>query len=519
MYLSIGSKIKDGKGEEYILDEIIGQGGFGYVFKAHRETDGKVFAVKTLLPFFNDKTGFVSFQNEINVAQEIQGDNIISYEFANSGDFYPNMPPYIIMEYADGGTLKELLENKEFIPEIELKSIFKQLACGMKAINSRLVHRDIKPDNILICGNSLKISDFGLSKIASENTRTLTFKGFGTPLYMAPEAWDYSKNTMQMDIYSMGVVFYQLATKQYPYDPIPNQIDEVKNAHLLLPVCRIEDINSDISPTIVSIIYRMLEKDSRKRFSEWDEILLALDEDTDTEIIHNKELETIVASAVTSKNQRNLKRQEQESQEKKREREIESFCKLVRAQFYETIYAAIEKYVNGINKSYAGNDKLSLTKNNTRNSKDREYFSCSVEESLASRVTISFEALLKENHFREVSQNDPFSRRPSIRSENYVPQYEGRDILGWGEIQSSYGKGFNLLLIDSGEIYGDWIIMNNKNNFSLLNGRERIEPFAFKLDELEQEINRIHVTHSYSSDFEDYTDELFLKMINDLLFG
>lgn len=82
----------------------------------------------------------------------------------------------------------------------------------MIAINAELVHRDIKPENILVSNDVLKISDFGLAKIASESTRTMSFKGYGTIPYIAPEAWNSDKNTIQMDIYSMGIVFYELAT-------------------------------------------------------------------------------------------------------------------------------------------------------------------------------------------------------------------------------------------------------------------------------------------------------------------
>lgn len=78
-----------------------------------------------------------------------------------------------------------------------------------------------------------KITDFGLAKIANGTTRTKTFKGWGSRLYMAPEAFSYTENTIQMDIYSMGIVFYQLATLKYPYTPIPTSEEEAKNTHLI----------------------------------------------------------------------------------------------------------------------------------------------------------------------------------------------------------------------------------------------------------------------------------------------
>ena len=516
MFINIGSIVKDDKGCNYCLDEMIGQGGFGYVFRGRRKEDGNNFAIKTMLPSFSDNDSLIAFQNEMNVAREIAGDNIISYEYVHDGTVFPAYPPYIIMEYANGGTLQSLIDEGSILySNDELIDYFLQLSNGMERINSKLVHRDIKPQNILISDNQLKISDFGLSKIAAENTRTYTFKGGGTPLYMAPEAWDYSKNTIQMDIYSMGIVFYQLATKQYPYAPLPTQNEEAKNAHLLSPVQRIELYNTNISPSLASVIYRMLEKDNRKRFAGWNKIIESLKKQNKI-IIENNALEKVVASAVASKNHKDLMRQEQEVKEQKRKKEIDDFCKLVRFQFDDTIEAVINKYVEKINESYAGEGEITVKTSNNKRSK--ENFSLIVEESIENRVTIDFEIILKENHYRKKPQYDVFDERPSFISESYIPQYDGRDILGWAEIHSSHGLGFNLLLADSGETYGDWIIMNNKNNMSLLSGQERKEPFSFKLHELPDEIAKIGVMHSYRSVFEDYSNDAFIQMINSLLF-
>ena len=155
-----------------------------------------------------------------------------------------------------------------------------------------------------------------------------------------------------------------------------------------------------------------------------------------------------------------------------------------------------------------------------RNLNADKRFNYIVEESTTNWVKISFEMIVKENFFRKVPQYDPFSYTPSYRSENYIPKYEGKDIQGWGEIRNSGGKGFNILLIDSGEIYGDWMIMDNKNNLSLLSnsGTERNEPFSFKLEELPKEIEEIHVMYAYRSEFNNYTEEEFLKRFHSLLF-
>lgn len=200
------------------------------------------------MPSFFDKSSENAFKNEIQAALEVSGDNVIRYEFAHTGEKYPELPPYIIMEYANNGTLRDIINQrkrtKSFYSTEELFGIFRQLANGMNDINSLLVHRDIKPENILLCGSVLKITDLGLSKVAVEKTRTITFKGGGTPLYMSSEAWDFSKNTIQMDIYSKGIIFYELAALEYPYSPMPRTQEDAKNLHMYSPIQNIGNFNS-----------------------------------------------------------------------------------------------------------------------------------------------------------------------------------------------------------------------------------------------------------------------------------
>lgn len=517
MILTVGSSIKDNRGNLYILDEIIGQGGFGYVFKAHRNSDNAIFAVKTTLPSFGDSSSLVAFKNEIHSASKVFGENVINYEYVHDGDDFPEFPPYIIMEYADGGTLQSLLKERKLTGTTysngELTNIFQQLARGMKQINSTLVHRDIKPDNILLCENTLKISDFGLAKVAAESTRTMSFKGGGTPLYMAPEAWDLSKNTVQMDIYSMGIVFYELATLQYPYSPYPHTFEECKSTHLYSAFLSPSKVNPALSPSLASIIGRMLEKPSKKRFSTWDEILNLLDAQT----IPHSPLDELVVLSVAAKNAEDTARQEQEATLKQERKHKEDFLRLVYSQFEQTIIAPIVEFAEKINLQYAGKDKLTFPANQYV-SPQQSTFSFKLNIPPNNFITINFEAILKENFVREVYVDRIFSGNRT-RKENYTPQYKGKKILAWGEIVNKSGYGFNILLLESGGIYGDWIIMNNKNNFSVGTNKVRREPFAFSLNELVSEIDNVQITHLYSADFNEFTDGEFLGLIQALSFN
>lgn len=516
MFLTVGMKINDNKGNAYILDEIIGQGGFGYVFKAHREADGIIFAVKTTFPAFASPDSELSFKNEMRTAMKVGGSNVIRYEYVHDGDDFPELPPYIIMEYANGGTLASVIEKKQqtgsFYTNDELIGLFRQLATGMSQVNACLVHRDVKPDNILLCDDTFKISDFGLSKIAAEGTRTLSFKGAGTPLYMAPEAWDLSKNTIQMDIYSMGIVFYEVATFRRPYAQSPSTVDECKDMHLYSPIINPAKVNPALSPSLVSLINRMLEKSSKRRFETWTDVFNLLDAQSSPVSAIDK----MVATAVAAKNAEDVARQQREAELKRQTKEREDHLKLVYSQYEQTILAPVIEFAEKINLQYAGKDKLTFPENQyVSRGQSKFFWKLNVPPNNA--VTFNFEAILKENFTREVYVDRVFGGN-STRKENYIPQYKKINILGWGEITNQFGYGFNVLLLDSGDIYGDWIIMNNKNNFSHATNKYRPEPFAFSLQELPHEIDRVQITHLYSADFDSFKENDFIALIQALAY-
>ena len=131
MIITIGSRVKDKDGKTYLLTEELGHGGFGCVYKTVRDSDKAIYAVKTLLYSFANEEAVNSFKNEITLSGKISGENVIHYVYAHDGEAYPELPPYIIMEYANGGTLKDRINqrkasNTPFSKE-ELMYIYKQL--------------------------------------------------------------------------------------------------------------------------------------------------------------------------------------------------------------------------------------------------------------------------------------------------------------------------------------------------------------------------------------------------------
>ena len=312
MIITIGSTIKDRQGNQYLLDEKIGSGGFGAVFKAHRKNDGQIVAVKIIQDIFSDVEAFTTFQKEMNQTKLLDSENVIKYLYVHDGKEFQEYPPYIIMEYTDGGTLRDLIESRNGL-QFETATImeyFNQLAHGMKCISEHLVHRDIKPENILNFHGVLKITDFGLSKISGESTKTMTFKGYGTSPYVAPEAWNNDRNTIQMDIYSMGIVFFELATLSYPYEkPAVNDPIAFRSMHLFKPAINPSSINKNLPPHVASIIIRMLAKPTQSRFKNWDQIIDALE----AENLPRDTMSEIVNQALSSRNVQDLQLQQKEA--------------------------------------------------------------------------------------------------------------------------------------------------------------------------------------------------------------
>lgn len=514
--LNIGSKIYDNKDNEYELISIIGRGGFGCVFQAVRKSDNKYFAVKSMLPSFAGGDDQYMFENEIDAASKICGENIIKYEFVNDGKTLPDYPPYIIMEYAKNGTLKNLIANrdKQFFSNDQIISMFKQLANGMQIINQKLVHRDVKPENILVDGNTLKITDFGLSKIVTETTRTNTFKGWGTYLYMSPEAWTFAPNTIQMDIYSMGIVFFEIASLQYPYNSKMDTIEECKRVHLTSGIKNLHSLNPNLSPSIVSVVNKMLEKSEKRRFKNWEEIITYLDKNENK----SNELSNIVNSLIISKTEADIKKQRETEEYQKKMQEEKEFYDLVKSQFINDILTPINNMIDTYNATCADNDKFTFIKACQSNSPKFYYeFKTQFKERIILALWAIREKSLQKEEFNTWALADGYREDifgPRTYTVNYTLEYNKKPVIGLVSIYSEDTRlGINLMLVKYSGLYGDWYIVTGHNNLSFFTGNCRQEPFAFDLDELPKQIDQSQSMGAYNIDIQPFKEELFLKAL------
>ena len=511
MIITIGSIIPDDNGNEYKVVDSIKPGGFGQVFLCERVLDKKKFAVKTMLNVFPSTEEYNAFQNELMAAREIKADNVVLYEFMHDGKMFEEYPPYIIMEFANQGSLQQLLaqrkRTKAFFTNIELTQMFLQLAYGMKCINSILVHRDIKPDNILVVDNVLKITDFGLAKYAEATTRSVTFKGYGTKEYCAPEVWKNEKNTIYMDIYSMGIVFYELATLRYPYEVTGGDYED---AHLYRPVENPIKYNPSIDPKLVSIINKMLQKPKSKRFSRWQEIIDMLSTD-DLLGANDSKIASLAQAAVSMQNANDNALQKKQYEAEKKRNEWQNHVKNIMFYFNDVILKEIKEYVKVFNSQYASGG-IDLNLSNFELTSESNLITVTMPNH--QRIAIELSVIIPENFTKVIgyTQQYDYGIKIPTATRRTIPMCRGKKVLAWGKIEDNRGLGYNILLLENGvDEYGDWFILYNKN--SGLARTPRPEPFAFSKDELRRELMVIDATHIYTSKLQEYDFSRFQELI------
>jgi serine/threonine protein kinase len=292
MVLSVGSEVYGAAKTRYRVVGRIDQGAFSELYKIVSEDDGQAYTLKTVsaLPPQDDELDALA--NEGRIATLIDHSNVIRVYHFHDGYEHPGLSPYLIMEHADGGSLQDILENQrragvQFGID-RLYNMLAELAGAMKAVNEVLIHGDIKPDNILIHDGRLKISDFGISCLIGEAGLAggedfaggAAGEAAGARVlqhvrYMAPEIWQHRGRTIQADMYSMGIVFYELATLEHPYEAGSpgHPVDSWREAHLHATAALPERLNPELPPGIARVIESMLAKRPEARPASWSEII------------------------------------------------------------------------------------------------------------------------------------------------------------------------------------------------------------------------------------------------------
>lgn len=270
----IGQVITGKQGHTFTIVREIGRGGFGIVYLG--EDENKVpYAVKIIAPV-SDPSARLSFEQEIHSTIGLQSQNLLRVLDYGECLVGSTRGLFAATEFCPNGDYRNILTSfAEKKPSVkEVVGHISQILEGLKVLHTKIVHRDLKPENVLVSGEILKIGDFGLAKFVDEATRTLTFKGSGTPRYMAPEVWTGQRAVPATDLYALGVMFFEALTDRPPFDAPDAQ--SMREMHLYTPVPRAKSFNPKTPDLIDGITRKLLAKSIRERYQSADEVLKAL---------------------------------------------------------------------------------------------------------------------------------------------------------------------------------------------------------------------------------------------------
>lgn len=256
---------------QYEVLSLLGVGGMGAVFVARESALKRLVAVKVLAPeLAANRKARVRFQREARAAAAISHANVVRVYAV--GETAKQKLPYIVMQYVEGASLAEWIRRRPRVSEREARRIIAEVAAGLAAAHARdLIHRDVKPGNVLIeeeTGRAL-VADFGVAAAGTagegKDSTRLTATGIvvGTPIYMSPEQASGSVATPKSDVYSLGILAYELLTGRLPF-AAETAMGWVA-AHVHEPPTPVARQRADLSPEVVQLVDRCLSKEPRRR--------------------------------------------------------------------------------------------------------------------------------------------------------------------------------------------------------------------------------------------------------------
>ena len=265
-YLDIGMLL----GGRYEILEKVGSGGMAFVYKAKCRLLQRYVAVKVLRPEFKEDSEFIKrFDIEAQAAASLSHPNIVSiYDIGRDGELH-----YIVMEYVEGITLKEYITEKGALSWREAASIERQICSALEcAHKNHIIHHDIKPHNIILTpDNVIKVADFGIARAATTSTLVAGGSAIGSVHYFSPEQARGGYTDEKSDIYSAGIVFYELLTGRVPFDgesPIA-----VALMHVQKEAATPTAINPDIPDNVEHVVLRAISKEQRARYQSATDML------------------------------------------------------------------------------------------------------------------------------------------------------------------------------------------------------------------------------------------------------
>jgi len=274
---TLRQRLQQALGDEFTVGDLLGEGGFAAVFRAREHRPRRDVAVKVVdLGLTPSPSLAVRFVREARTVARLEHPHIVPIYKVGG---YQNEVLYIVMRCVDGPSLRQLLEKKRRLSVRKSATIARQVADALGyAHHYGVVHRDVKPDNILLdAGGHVLVTDFGIAQAAQEASGTqLTTEGMvvGTPQYMSPEQATGDKLDARSDIYSLGILLYQMLAGEPPFDGDSAQAILMKQA--TADPTPVREHRSDVPAPLATVVARMLTKDPAERYQTAAEASAAL---------------------------------------------------------------------------------------------------------------------------------------------------------------------------------------------------------------------------------------------------
>jgi serine/threonine-protein kinase len=260
----------------YLLEELVGRGGMGQVFRARDEILHRTVAVKVVAlelssdPRFNER-----FMREARALASLNTPYITQIYSVSQNE----VPAYFAMEFVEGRTLRQYLEEKRTLSVDDALDVFHQIVLGLSAAAQKgVIHRDVKPENVMLTHKGdVKLTDFGLVKSAEVDARTTTVGMiFGTPYYMSPEQARGEEIDFRADMYSAGALLFEVLTGEPPFHG-PTALN-ILYRHQEDPLPTLQQIGHTFPTRVYSIIERLMAKKREDRYGNYDELVRAIEE-------------------------------------------------------------------------------------------------------------------------------------------------------------------------------------------------------------------------------------------------
>ncbi|MCH5257853.1 MAG: Stk1 family PASTA domain-containing Ser/Thr kinase [Lachnospiraceae bacterium] len=334
-------------GERYEILEKIGTGGMSDVYKAKDHKLNRFVAVKVLKQEFSENANFVSkFRVEAQAAAGLMHPNIVNvYDVGEEGGIH-----YIVMELVEGITLKKYIEKKARLSVKEAISIAIQVSMGIEAAHSNhIIHRDIKPQNIIISKEGkVKVTDFGIAKAATSNT--ITSNVMGSVHYTSPEQARGGYSDEKSDIYSLGITMFEMLTGRVPFNGETTVAIAIKHIQEELPSPR--EYVAEIPISVEQIVYKCCQKSPDRRYQSMNELITDLkqslmnpdedfvkvvdpDEEASTRMITDKDMALIKKQSDRRDSMDEAMRLKKNTEQPRRQYEEEDEEEEVNEEYYE----------------------------------------------------------------------------------------------------------------------------------------------------------------------------------------